>query len=185
MLQQRDCVCVYIIYVQRTVHTLSHYSKEVQDTMKQKQTNCFCYSLLAFIPPPFPPFFFFFGTRGFNGAATDVAGLRISQVAQGSYPLPGTLFQMLHDEQSFTLPPKHYVPSHCKEREGLRELKVADKHSLPCPREISGGGEGGKGKRFGLSLGQLQDQVLFLLRCHHCPLRVIVIVRRRPAAQRC
>lgn len=139
------------------------------------------------IPSPLPPFFFFFGTRGFNGAATDVARLRISQVAQGSYPLPGTLFQMqtLHDEQSFTLPPKHYVPSHCKEREGLRELKVADKHSLPCPREIREISGGGKGKRFGLSFGQLQDQVLFLLRCHHCPLRVIVIVRRRPAAQRC
>lgn len=56
MLQQRDCVCIYIIYVQRTVHTLSHYSKEVQDTMKQKQTNCFCHSLLTFLPPS-PHFF--------------------------------------------------------------------------------------------------------------------------------
>lgn len=30
ILQQRDCVCIYILYVQRTVHTHSHYGEEVQ-----------------------------------------------------------------------------------------------------------------------------------------------------------
>lgn len=47
-------VCVYILYMYNAQYTHSH-TKEVQDTMKQKQTNCFCYSLLAFSPRP--PFF--------------------------------------------------------------------------------------------------------------------------------
>lgn len=77
ILQQRDCVCVYIFYMYNVQYTHSH---AMVRRYRYNKTN----TNKLFLPPPS-------SALGFNNAATVRAGLRVSQVAQGSYPLAGTL----------------------------------------------------------------------------------------------